>query len=86
LIWLMQNIIISYQLFLWNSYLNLWIKRTTSWDYAQEKIICTWTQVDFQRKSWIWVRDVHYTLRTFMSNWNTRGPNIGLISSLGVLK
>jgi DNA-directed RNA polymerase subunit beta len=58
---------------------------STCRDYAQEKIICTRTRWTFERKSWFEVRDVHYTHYGRLCPIETpEGPNIGLISSLGV--
>jgi DNA-directed RNA polymerase subunit beta len=64
--------------------LSLWIKRIHLAE-TQEKIICTRTRWTFERKSWIWGtwRSL-YTYGRLCPIETPEGPNIGLISSLGV--
>jgi DNA-directed RNA polymerase subunit beta len=81
LIWLMLNIIISITLSLLTNCLNYGSNRSLAEITHKDLHL---DQVDFREKEQIWGSWRSHTLRTFMSYWNTRGPNIGLISSLGV--
>jgi DNA-directed RNA polymerase subunit beta len=81
------KIIVCYQLFLWNKpIVSVYgSNESTCRDNAQKKIICARTRWTFERRAGFEVRDVHYTHYGRLCPIETpEGPNIGLISSLGV--